>query len=203
VIVLGRLRHWQGQMNRKGIAMEPHEGARVPESNARRARLEAMFEAHHNVVWRTLRRYGLDPDAAADVGQQAFVVAIERVDDIRHGSERAFLVGTALRLARAAARKKARGVLDERIEQHASHRDSAEQHAVTLELADLVLSRLDPSLLEVFILHDIEGFSAPEIGQAIELPIGTVASRLRRARDEFRTLSRRLALSFEREVGRS
>jgi RNA polymerase sigma-70 factor, ECF subfamily len=178
-----------------------HEAENAMEPLERRERVRAMFETHHNVVWRTLRRYGLDPDAAADVGQQAFLVALERIDDVWQGSERAFLIGTALRLARAARRKLARSQLEDRIDRHAASLDSAEQRTAFLELLDIVLSNLEPSLLEVFILHDIEGFSAPEISEALEIPVGTVASRLRRAREEFRGLSRRLSRVFEREVG--
>src|SRR5215470_5793090 len=70
-----------------------------------RGRLERMFKAHHELVWRMMRRRGLAPDAAADTAQQAFLIAAERLDDIQRGSERAFLVGTALRLARSAARR--------------------------------------------------------------------------------------------------
>lgn len=177
------------------------EPERTPEPADRRERLRAMFQAHHNVVWRTLRRYGLDPDAAADIGQQAFLVALERVHDIWDGSERAFLIGTALRLARASRRKTARHQLDEQSERHAASWESAEQRTAFLELVDIVLSSLEPNLVEVFILHDIEGFSAPEIGEALEIPVGTVASRLRRGREEFRALSRRLELKFKREAG--
>jgi len=174
---------------------------RADARQSQRARLEAMFEAHHDVVWRTLRRYGLDPEAAADVTQQAFLVAIERIADIWQGSERAFLIGTGLRLARAARRKAARWQLEHQFEQHAAHWAGAEQRVAFLELADLVLASLPADLVEVFILFDIEGCSAPEIAQALELPIGTVASRLRRGREEFRVLSRRLELMFKREAG--
>src|SRR5262245_21747700 len=64
-----------------------------------RGRLASMFQAHHAVVWRALRRRGLDPDSAADATQQCFLIAAERLGDIRVESERAFLLGTALRLA--------------------------------------------------------------------------------------------------------
>ncbi len=74
----------------------PAPAPRVPVD---RTRLERMFTAHHALVWRTLRRRGLDADAAADATQQTFLVAAERLPDINHDSERAFLVGTALRVA--------------------------------------------------------------------------------------------------------
>jgi RNA polymerase sigma-70 factor (ECF subfamily) len=167
-----------------------------------RARLQAMFDAHHNVVWRTLRRYGLDGEAAADVGQQAFLVAVERIADIWPGSERAFLIGTALRLARSSRRSAAKldpqGQLDERVLQ----RGVAESQAMTLQLLDRVLSKMDRGLVEIFVLFDVEGFSATEIARALDLPAGTVASRVRRAREEFRAATARLERVFERERGR-
>ena len=165
------------------------------------ARLHAMFDAHHNVVWRTLRRYGLDPEGAADVAQQAYLVAVERVADIRSGSERAFLMGTALRLARAAGRRAARLVLDDQLETQLRQVGHPEAHATTIELLDLVLSQLDPGLIEVFVLFDVEGFSAREIAEALGIPEGTVASRVRRAREEFRAVTKRLSRVVDREEG--
>jgi RNA polymerase sigma-70 factor, ECF subfamily len=182
-------------------SVEPTAVLDVPPDRTQsdRTRLQVMFDAHHNLVWRTLRRYGLDAEAAADVGQQAFLVAVERIADIWPGSERAFLIGTAIRLARSSRRSSARldpqGQLDERVF-HAGH---AESQAITLQLLDRVLSKLDRSLVEVFVLFDVEGFSAAEIARALDLPPGTVASRVRRAREEFRAATARLELVFERE----
>jgi RNA polymerase sigma-70 factor (ECF subfamily) len=186
--------------------IEPTAGAGAPEdrvlggrTESDHARLQAMFDAHHDLVWRTLRRYGLDPETAADVGQHAYLVAVERIADIWPGSERAFLIGTALRLARSqrrsAARLEPQGQLDERVRQHCQ----AESQAITLELLDIVLAKLDRTLVEVFVLFDVEGFSTSEIARALDLPAGTVASRVRRAREEFRAAVARLERVFERE----
>jgi RNA polymerase sigma-70 factor (ECF subfamily) len=165
------------------------------------ARLHAMFDAHHNLVWRTLRRYGLDPEAAADVAQQAYLVAVQRIADIWPGTERAFLMGTALRLARTAGRSAARLQLDDRLETQLKHSGHPEAHATTIQLLDRVLSQLDPTLVEVFVLFDVEGFSAPELAEALAIPVGTVASRVRRAREEFRAVTQRLSRVLEREGG--
>jgi RNA polymerase sigma-70 factor, ECF subfamily len=175
--------------------------APTPATLDSRARLEAMFEAHHQVVWRTLRRAGLDPQTAADVGQQAFVVAIERIADIWPGSERAFLVGTALRLSRRLRSKASRVVLDPELAIPSCPGQHAESQVIALQLLDRVLAQLDPTLAEVFVLFDVEGFSAPEISQALELPVGTVASRLRRAREYFRLAVGRLERVWKREEG--
>ena len=92
----------------------------APRMPADRGRLERMFQAHHALVWRTLRRRGLDADAAADATQQTFLVAAERLSDINTDSERAFLVGTALRVAFSWGRKTVRWQLDEDMDRHAA-----------------------------------------------------------------------------------
>jgi len=187
--------------NAAGVAeASPLPPPRVPPEDGR-ARLRRMFDSHHGVVWRTLRRYGLDAETAADVGQQAFVVAIERISDIWPGSERAFLLGTALRLARKHHRNAARVPLEGDLEERVRQAASAESQAMTLELLDRVLGQLDASLVEVFVLFDVEGFSTKEIASALSVPEGTVASRLRRAREEFRAATRRLELVLAREEG--
>jgi RNA polymerase sigma-70 factor, ECF subfamily len=166
---------------------------------ADRPRLERMFVDHHMVVWRTLRRRGLDPDAAADATQQTYVVAAERLADIHLDSERAFLVGTALRVARSLGRKTVRWQLDEDMDQRTADAPSALDGQTAVQLCDLALSRVDPDLAEVFVLYELEGLSSPEIAALLEIPLGTVASRLRRAREQFRAVVRRLELAMQRE----
>jgi RNA polymerase sigma-70 factor, ECF subfamily len=154
-----------------------------------RERLASMFEAHHAFIWRFLRRQGLSPEASADLTQQTFLIAAERVADIRFGSERAFLFGTAMRLARANARASRRVMLETDMDQRVSGVPPAEEQAErhqTLKLADRVLAGLTPSLLTVFVLFELEGVPMREIADLLRVPRGTVASRLRRAREAFR-----------------
>src|SRR5262245_48429149 len=99
-----------GDATERATAPGANPSPRVPVD---RGRLERMFQAHHALVWRTLRRRGLDADAAADATQQTFLVAAERLADINTDSERAFLVGTALRVAFSWGRKTVRWQLDD------------------------------------------------------------------------------------------
>jgi RNA polymerase sigma-70 factor (ECF subfamily) len=164
-----------------------------------------MFAAHHQAVWRTLRRRGLLPEAAADGTQQCFLIAAERLADIRAGSERAFLLGTALRLAATALRSSRRWQLEDDMDLRPTTDERADDIADrrrAVDLMDRVLARLAPDLLEVFVLFEIEGVSTPEIAKMIEVPIGTVASRLRRAREAFRAVVARLERTLRREGGR-
>jgi RNA polymerase sigma-70 factor (ECF subfamily) len=54
------------------------------------------------------------------------------------------------------------------------------------ELLDGVLDQMDESLRATFVLHEFEEMSTAEIAEVLSIPRGTVASRLRRARTEFR-----------------
>ena len=175
------------------------EPAAPPRAEPDRARLERMFVAHHAMVWRTMRRRGLAPDAAADVTQQTFLVAAERLRDINPDSERAFLVGTALRVAHWLGRKTVRWQLEEDMDQRVADTRSTSDERAAVQLCDLALSKVDPDLAEVFVMFELEGLSSPEIAASLEIPLGTVASRLRRAREQFRVVVARFELTMRRE----
>ena len=75
---------------------------RIPATEIDRGRLERIFNAHHASVWRALRRRGLSAEAAEDATQETFLLAADRLEDIRPESERAFLIATAVRVAHIA-----------------------------------------------------------------------------------------------------
>lgn len=172
---------------------------RLAVTEADRVRLEGLFNQHHAVVWRALRRRGLTPDATADATQETFLLAARRLGDIRPGSERAFLIGTALRMAHTLGRKTLRWVLDADMDQHVSGGRDASDVGADAQLCNLVLSRVDSDLMEVLVLYEVEGLTSPEISQLLEIPLGSVASRLRRAREQFREAATRVQRSVERE----
>jgi len=171
----------------------------VPRPPVDRPRLERMFQAHHALVWRTLRRRGLDADAAADAAQQTFLVAAERLRDINSDSERAFLVGTALRVAFSWGRKTVRWQLDEDMDRHVGAARNVLDEQTAIQLCDLALSKVDPELAEIFVLFELEDLTSPEIAALLEIPLGTVASRLRRAREQFRLVVSRIEIAMRRE----
>jgi RNA polymerase sigma-70 factor (ECF subfamily) len=179
---------------REKVMMAARERPRAT-SDAERLRLERMFAAHHATVWRMLRRRGLTPDAAADAAQETFLVAARRLAEIQPDRERAFLVGTALRMAHTLRRKTVRWELEQDMDQHAS---TLGDERADVELCDLALSKVNPELAEVFVLYEIEGLSSPEIATLLQIPVGSVASRLRRAREQFRVAAARIQRSIER-----
>ena len=161
--------------------------------------MEQIFNEHHASVWRALRRRGLTPEAAEDATQETFLLAAERLAEIQQERERAFLIGTALRLAHTLNRKTVRWELDEDMDQRFSEaRDTGDTRA-DQQICDLVLSKVDPDLVEVFVLYELEGLTSPEIAGLLEIPLGSVASRLRRAREQFRSAAERVEKSLQRE----
>lgn len=158
-------------------------------------RLEAMYRAYHEVIWRTLRRLGFSPEGAADFTQQAYLIALERLQDIRVGSEKAFLFATAIQLARTSARKMRRIDFSDEVDLGSDlggAAAAADNRQVAMQLLERVLAHMDVDLVTVFTLYEIEDFSSPEIAEALDIPLGTVASRLRRAREAFREKAARL-----------
>ena len=172
---------------------------RMAATEVDRARLERIFNAHHASVWRALRRRGLSPEAAEDATQETFLLAAERLDDIRPESERSFLIATAVRVAHTLGRKIVRWQLDEDMDQRLSGKRDASDTRADAQLCDLVLSKVDPDLIEVFVLYEVEGLTSPEIAGLLQIPLGSVASRLRRAREQFRAAAARVEKSVETE----
>ena len=76
-------------------------------------------------------------------------------------------------------------------EQSASHHDQPElemQREQQQEMISKALDRLSDEHRALIILCDIEGFSTPEVQQVLDLPGGTVKSRLHRARARLKEL---------------
>ncbi|HTV23505.1 MAG TPA: RNA polymerase sigma factor, partial [Polyangiaceae bacterium] len=136
-------------------------------------------------------RLGVAAHSIDDVVQDTFIAASRRRADIREGQERRFLIGTALRLSsnyrqRAHVRRE---VCDgERLELEASPVPDAENLLIEKNLRtllDAALGTLPDAHREVFVLYELEGFSTSEIADLLGVPLGTVASRLARARASF------------------
>ena len=129
-------------------------------------------------------------------------LAAGRLDDIPQDSERAFLIGTARRVAHTLGRKTLRWQLSEDMDERiSSARDAGDEHA-DLQLFDIALSKMNPELSEAFVLYEVEGLSSPEIAALLEIPLGSVASRLRRAREQFRDAATRIGKVLQRIAGR-
>jgi RNA polymerase sigma-70 factor (ECF subfamily) len=169
----------------------------APEAPDQVARARQLVSDHFDFIWRLLCRLGVPELDVDDAAQQVFIVATGRLADVPVGGERTFLYGTALRTAatlRRNLRRRARwvepGPADCASAAPTPHEDLERRQAIAF--LDEVLRRLDDDLREVFVLCEIEELTAPEVAAVVCVPVGTVASRLRRARREFAEQVRRL-----------
>lgn len=161
-------------------------------------RLAELLRDHYAQVWRMLRRLGVDEACADDAAQEVFIVLSRKLADVRPGSERPFLLGSAVRIAANYRRswRVRHEVTDEQA--LAKQRDpgpSAEQLLDNKRLRqalDELLEGWPDDIRTAFVLFELEGLSVPEISQLTETKTGTVASRLRRARELFQIGVKRL-----------
>jgi RNA polymerase sigma-70 factor (ECF subfamily) len=179
------------------IAPDDDDRTASPALDAPRyARFRAMFDAHYDAIYRLVRRAGLDADGAEDGAQQVFLVAMRRIDDIEAGKERAFLCATAARIGARLREQHARArrapLDDEEDGAEADGGEAAHPRPDELvdqkrrrELLDAILAEMEEDLRVALVLAEIEGLGKREIAEALGVPEGTAASRVRRAREEF------------------
>ncbi|HEX8793711.1 MAG TPA: sigma-70 family RNA polymerase sigma factor [Polyangiaceae bacterium] len=166
--------------------------------SARDGRLRELVDEHYDFVWRTLRYLGV-PDANAEDGAQKVVcVLARRLDEVEKGAERAFLFSTALRVAatmRRSDRRRPRASSDDDVEALAHSMPSTEElldERRAHETLRRVLDEMPLELRVVFVLFELEELTSPDIATMLGIPVGTVASRLRRARETFQAIVRRM-----------
>jgi RNA polymerase sigma-70 factor (ECF subfamily) len=129
---------------------------------------------------------------ADDVCQDAFVAAMERIDDCREPDR---FGGWLLRIVRTRSRNHLRQRQlrqGEPLDKEAAF--GGPSPASTLERSELrrrleaALAQLTEAQREVVLLHDLEGWKHAEIGERLELPVGTVRSHLHYARRRLRQI---------------
>jgi RNA polymerase sigma-70 factor, ECF subfamily len=160
-------------------------------------RFSQIVARNVDFIWRCLRRMGIPSVDVDDAVQQVFLVAAAKLATIVPGSERAFLFATASRIAANARRSVQRrhDAIDHL--RQAETWDSPTQEELSDQLRarlllDRILSEMTAELREVFVLFELEELAVAEVAELLAIPIGTVGSRLRRAREEFHERARRL-----------
>ena len=157
------------------------------------------LDAFNQIVRRyQLRVYNLaarilgDRTAAEDIAQDTFVSAYKALARFRGGSLRAWLLRIASNLCYdrlRSAKRRPEQSLDEAMESpgfHVPSRDpSPEQQAISRELHDHVqraILGLPFDQRNTIMLVDVQGLSYEEAAEAMDVSMGTVKSRLSRAR---------------------
>ena len=154
-------------------------------------RMRALVAAHFDFIWRSLRRLGVPEAAVDDAAQQVFLVAARKMEGMTVERERNFLFAIALRVAADERRARRRRPEVSEAEPGSSVLDPAPAPDELLEghraraIAERILEGLPFDIRVVFVLFEMEDIPTKEIARMLDLPMGTVASRLRRGRELF------------------
>jgi len=153
-------------------------GCRLREPRAQR---ELVVRTQDRVYRTLVRLVGVQD--AEDVAQQVYLQVFRQMD--RFNGDSSFgtwlyrvTVNEAMQHLRK-SRKRRFAILNWEPQDHEA--DSGRQ-SETRELLDRALAEIEPELRSVFVLREVEGLSYEAIGAAVGIPMGTVASRLSRAR---------------------
>ncbi len=155
-----------------------------------------IYRAEFPYVWKTLRRLGASTQDIEDLAHDLFVVVhrhLPQYDPER--PLRPWLFGIALRVLadfRRSARHGREIFTDEFDPIDGS--PTALERLEGEEARDLLmraLDRLDLDRRAVFVLHELDELSAPDIARVLDIPLNTVYSRLRLARAEVTAALRR------------
>lgn len=148
-----------------------------------------VFDAEFSYVCRTLRRLGVHASDVEDVAQEVFISVHAKFGEYDPEKPiRPWLFAFAFRSVSNYHRVTNRRETREQVSESPSPK-TPEEAALDRQAQALVLAALQQIPLErrsVLIMHDIDGQSAPEIGETLSIPINTVYSRVRIARDEFK-----------------
>ncbi len=159
------------------------------------AALDALLERYQNQVYRFGMRMCRDPEDAKDVLQETLIATARGVRDFRGASS----ISTWLySIARSFCIKKRRrskfapeperSLNTEVGEQVSAIADSAMQPEEAAagrqiqEALERAIGSLEPMYREVLVLRDVEGLSAKEVSEILEISVQAVKSRLHRAR---------------------
>jgi RNA polymerase sigma-70 factor (ECF subfamily) len=149
------------------------------------AEFEAAFGQHKDVVYRFVWRMS-GPAAAEDITQDVFVGLLRHPNrfDPSHGTLRAFLLGIARNLVLKHWRAEHRF---EPLDEDAIAADPVDPDSGDVgEMVGRAVRALGPLQREVVILAEYEGLTLAEIARAVDADVGTVKSRLHRARENLR-----------------
>jgi RNA polymerase sigma-70 factor (ECF subfamily) len=154
----------------------------------------SIYRDYFNFVWSCTKRLGTRDEATDDVVQEIFIVIHARLHSLeRPEALRSWIYGIVRRTVSAhrRSRRTREGTLSSLPVEGERQKpwpptplELAEQSEQVKWLSTL-LEELDEETREVFVLAELEEMTAPEIAEAIEVPVNTVYSRLRAARAAF------------------
>ncbi|HYQ42103.1 MAG TPA: sigma-70 family RNA polymerase sigma factor [Polyangiaceae bacterium] len=153
------------------------------------------FRVEFEYVQRTLRRLGTEQSEVDDLAQEVFLVMHRRWAEFDQSRPlRPYLFGVAVRIALANQRKRAREVAFGNIEL-GDDRPGPEEvlsNKQTRALVQVALNRIPLPRRTVLVMHELDRVPVTEVAATLAIPLFTVYSRLRKAREELKFETQRI-----------
>jgi RNA polymerase sigma-70 factor (ECF subfamily) len=197
-----------GDVTPQLVASGERTGSKAPGSGWRRSgkaqgpasaqRVRSIVDAHFDFIWRLLRRLGVPSHAADDAAQQVFLVAAGKIGTVVPEKERSFLFAIALRVAaeewRTRKRRRELAASDSlsRVQDAAPDVEQLLDRSRARGLLEQILASMPLDQRAVFVLYEMEELTTAQIAELLQIPLGTVASRLRRGRELYQEAVDRL-----------
>ncbi len=144
------------------------------------------FEKIYNEMKEKLIRYvnGItkDRDISEDIVQETFIKFYENMENVKHPSAFLYKVARNRSIDYLRKKKKEREIpLDDEKHSLSIQKDPVRLYIFRKKLEEEV-ENMPEILKQIFILRDINGYSYEEISDILKIPLGTVKSRISRAR---------------------
>lgn len=154
---------------------------------------ESVYREHFDFVWRTLRQLGVRQDDAIDAAQDVFIIVYRRLHEFEG---RAKLTSWLFEICWRVARNKRTSAAVRRevftdwlawlgIPDTAPNAAEVLRYRADFQTLEQLIGRLPQELRDVFVMFELQDMGGEEIAELTGIPVGTVRSRLRRAREAF------------------
>jgi len=178
-----------------------------------RAAFDVLVLRYQHKVLKLVLRYIRDPMEAEDVAQEAFIKAFRAIGSFRGDSAfYTWIYRIAINTAKNALVSRKRRPVDTSVDVHDAEGGALEERLTDgetpehLALSDEIqrtvnraMADLPDDLREAIVLREIDGLSYEDIAAAMDCPVGTVRSRIFRARE---AIDRGLRPIFDQGLGR-
>jgi RNA polymerase sigma-70 factor (ECF subfamily) len=173
------------------LNVDDPEASRVPAPHSPLATFPEIFEQQAQFLWRTLMNLGVPRHDAQDLCQEVMLTVHRRLPDFDGRSLRGWLYGICVRMAsdyRRSARVR-REVPTEPLPERAEDAEQLDKLHQARELRRTLaaLDALDEGKRAAFVLYEVEELTLAEVSEALEVPLQTVYSRIKSARDALRS----------------
>ena len=147
---------------------------------------------HLDAAYNLARWLTRDPSDADDVVQEAYMRAFRFSDGFHGGDSRSWILKIVRNTCFTWLKKNRSHELVYELEEDQHEAPTSNPEELLLERADRkilkdLLNDLPAAYKEIIVLRDLEGLSYKEISSVTQLPIGTVMSRLARARKKLQS----------------